>query len=130
LDKVSQPEIKNILSELLKEEEEHLILFNKLLDRLEQKKEDESEEEDLLQGMDYGIFQPYQDIDELPNILDDSSKAVRLGVIIEQKAIDFYENCKEHITNKETKAQLSKIIDEERKHKAHFEDILSNLKGD
>jgi rubrerythrin len=128
LDNTKDEKAKTALAMLLTEEEEHLRSFESLLLEARERQEDKSEEEDLLEGIDYGIFQPYESMDQLSKVLDTPSKVLKLGVIVEDKGIKFYETCKEHVINEETKKALSKIIDEEYKHKKLFEDMLSKIR--
>ncbi len=118
---------KKILSFLLNEEYEHLKFFEESLFRLRQKKEEDSEDEDILTSMDYGIFSAYQNIKELQAILDEPAKALRLGIAIEEKSIKFYECCRGHVTSGEVKQELAVIIDEEAKHKEVLADMVSHM---
>ena len=127
LERSSDEKVKETLPFLLDEEKGHQLQFEKLLSELEQKKEDEFEEEGLLSGFDYGIFQPYQDIDQLDKILDTPSKALKLGFIVEDKTIKFYEVCKEHVMSDETKKAFDRIIEEEKKHKSLLEDMSRQI---
>jgi len=125
--KITQDKPKEILTFLLNEEKKHIKLFEELLFKMRQKKEDGFEEDDLLGTIDYGIFQPYQDSKELENILDNPKKALKLGLIIEDKSIKFYESCRDHVSVEETKKEISNIIQEERRHKQLLEDIQNKL---
>jgi rubrerythrin len=122
-----QKELKNALRFLLQEEKKHLKFFEGCLSLLREEKEDISEDEDLLSSMDYGIFKPYQSITELENILKDSRKAIRLGLVIEDRSIEFYKNCEGKISTPVTKKEISRIIEEEKRHKELLENILTNL---
>jgi len=120
-------ELKNALRFLLQEEKKHLKFFEDCLTKLRQEKEDVWEDDDLLTSLDYGIFQPYQSIEQLENILRDAGKALRLGLIIEEKSIKFYEICREKISGLQAKKEISYIIDEENRHKQLLEDVLTNI---
>lgn len=124
IEKIDGNAPKKALALLIKEEEEHLKFFEESLFKLEEKEEDSFEGDDLLSTMDYGIFESYEDLQELDKILKDMDKTLRLGILIEDKSIKFYEFCKRKVKDKKVKAEISKIIKEERKHKQHLEDML------
>jgi len=115
------------LNILIKEEEEHLKLFERYLSEVRQRIEDGFEEDDLLNYMDYGVFAPYRGISDLADKIDDAKKALRLGVLIEEKSIKFYKACREKVTSPLTKKEMSNIIEEEKRHKRRFEDKISRL---
>lgn len=127
LDTVTSPKSKEILNYLLKEEYAHLKFFGESIFRLRSKKEETSEDEDVLNSMDYGIFCLYENLDELKNILNNPKKAVRLGIVIEDKSTKFYESCKAHIESQAAKKELDVVIDEESKHRQMLEDMLNHL---
>lgn len=112
---------------LLKEEEKHLKLFQGYLFQLRKNIEDGFEEDDILNYLDYDIFYPYQEIKELANVFTDIKKALRLGIIIEEKSVRFYGACREHIQNKAVKGELDNIIGEEKRHKQLIQEILNNI---
>lgn len=115
------------LNILLKEEREHLKLFEGYLAEARQDVEDGFEEDDLLSYLDYEIFQPFQSVTNLANKIDDSKKALRLGIAIEERSVKFYKVCREKVSSVQTKKELSNIIEEEKRHKRRFEDMLSRL---
>ncbi|MCX5657782.1 MAG: hypothetical protein NTZ48_06120 [Candidatus Omnitrophica bacterium] len=58
LGSVSSKDIAEAIGFLVQEEKNHLKFFQECLDALRQGKEDPSEDNDLLESMDYGIFLP------------------------------------------------------------------------
>lgn len=120
-DKSGDEKIKTEMEFLLKEENGHLKLFEELLSKIEREKEDTSEENDLLDSLDYGVFQPYQGIGGLQQALNDPKKALKLGIIIEDKSIKFYEACKGHLTSSKAIEEVVSIIREEYRHKQKLE---------
>ena len=126
-DKIIIDKTKQIIAFLLSQEEKHLKFFLECLSRLREKKEDLSEEIDLLSSMDYGIFQPYQSIAELDNILNQPRRALKLGIVIENNSIKFYAACKNNISSQEAKKRVALIILEETKHREILEDALNHL---
>ena len=123
---VEKRDVKATLAFLLGEEKKHLTFFEESLQRLRDKKEDKGEEDDLLTAMDYGMFSSYPNASELENILNDMQKAMRLGIAIENKSIQFYEACRDKVSDSVTKEEIAHIIAEERKHKALFEKLLAD----
>ncbi|MCM8778186.1 MAG: ferritin family protein [Candidatus Omnitrophica bacterium] len=128
LEKTSEERLKETLNFLLLEERKHLKIFEEAKFEL-RKRVDDSSDEDLLSSMDFGIFQPYQSIDELNQVLDNPQKAFKLGIIIEDKSIKFYTLCKEKVSAEEAKRELSKIIQEEYQHKKLLADMLKEYEG-
>lgn len=119
--KIKNSGVVQALEFLIGEERKHLRLFEDSLSRLRDDKEDTAEDNDLLASMDFGIFQPYQSIAELENIMEDTSRALRLGIAIEDKSIKFYQACRQGVSTDDAKAELELIIGEEKKHKGLLE---------
>jgi len=126
IEKVADTGARERLCFLLGEEKKHLAFFEEWLNQAAQTREDNFEEDDLLSYMDYGIFQPYQRMGEMKDLIDDVAKALDLGVIIEDRTVKFYEACKEKVSSKKTKKQLGDIIAEEEKHKALLEALIAS----
>jgi len=126
-DKVDKPEVKETLDFLIGEENRHLKFFQDCLYEAREKKDDYFEDDDLLSYMDFGVFQPYKNINELENILSDLNKALRLGMVVEDKSIKFYQLCRDSVSSEETRKELSNIIEEETKHKKLLESIINRI---
>ena len=124
--KITDESVKESLAFLLEEENKHLALFQKHLSRIGQTIEDGFEEDDLLNYMEYGIFQPYQSMSAMTEIIDDVTKAIDLGIIVEDRTVSFYQACKAHVLSKTAKEELQYIIDEENRHKKLLEGILKS----
>lgn len=125
LNRVFNPKAKEILKFLEGEERKHLAFFEKQLLKKIEAREDSSEDDDLLGSMDFGIFWPYQEINELEKVIDQNTdKALCLGQVIEEKSIQFYQLCQGKITSDKVKEELTQIIEEEKKHKQLLENIL------
>ena len=123
---VKQDGAKEKLEHLLEEEKKHLKFFEWCLSKVEEKLEDGFEEDDLLKYMDYGVFQPYQHMNQMKDIIDDVDKALDIGIIVEDRTVKFYQACKDKITSQEAKKEIQNIIDEEEKHKELLLGMLSN----
>ena len=124
---VKKPEAKEVLEFLLGEEKKHLKFFEGQLDRLRQLKEDTNEDDDLLSALDFGVFQPYQNLKGLEDLVTNIPKALRLGLIIEDKSIQFYHACSQNLSAQGAKEELANIIAEEKGHKALLERIIAGL---
>ena len=125
--RVKDDKIKRTLSFLLNEEKKHLKFFEGQFFKVREREGDSSEEDDLLSSIDYGIFQPYQGVNGLEDVLKNPPRALRLGLILEDKSIKFYEHCRDSVSKEETKQEIAKILEEEQSHKQMLEDIVNNL---
>lgn len=121
---LDDPREKEAVKLLVDAERDHLRYFEGELSILREREEDSFEEDDLLSGLDYGIFQPYQSMDDLSSNLTTFNKAIRLGIVVENKSIQFYEHCRDHVSSPEAKKELDRIIEEERRHKRLLEKML------
>jgi len=116
---------KEKLKYLLSEEKKHLGFFQGCLSKVQEKIDDGFEEDDLLKYMDYGVFQPYEHMQQMKDIIDDLDKALDIGIIVEDRTVKFYQACKEAISAPQAKKELQNIIDEEERHKALLLKMLS-----
>jgi len=124
---VKKPEVRETLNFLVQEEKRHIDFFENELQRLRSSGEDKNEDDDLLTSMDFKIFEPYQEIKDLPKFLENISNALRLGMAIEDNSVRFYQACEEKVSGYLAKQELIKIIGEEKKHKKIFEDMLRSM---
>ena len=124
---IKDEQIKRAFEFLIGEEKKHLSLFEDLVAQLRTTQDDVNEEDDLLSSMDFGIFQPYQSLAELENIVTSPTKALRLGVLVEDKSIQFYQACSQKVSDAGSQTELVGIIGEEKKHKALLQKILDGL---
>ena len=124
-EKTDDEKLRKVLSFLIKKEREHLQFFEERLFKMREEKEESFEENDLFGAMDYGVFQPYQSMDDLDKALNNVKKAFKLAVIIEDHSIKFYNLCKDRVTSRGAKEEITKIIGEEKKHKKLFEELMA-----
>ncbi|HTY45489.1 MAG TPA: ferritin family protein [Patescibacteria group bacterium] len=124
---VNNAEAKNILEFLMEEEKKHLRFFEDCVASLRESAEDETEDDDLIPSADFGVFQPYQGIVELEKAMSDTRKGLRLGIIIEEKSIQFYGACQQELSAADAKMQIGRIIEEENRHKDLLERMARNL---
>lgn len=108
---------KKRLEFLLSEEKRHLSFFQDCLSKVEEKAEDGFEDDNLLSFMDYGIFQPYEHMSQMKDVIDDVDKALDIGIIVEDRTVKFYQACKDKLISQDAKQELENIINEEQKHK-------------
>ena len=127
LERAVDEKTKKALAFLIETEREHLNFFEDRLSEIREKKNDSFEEDDLLATIDYGIFQPYQSMEQLEKALDNPRKALRLGLTIEDNSIKFYKSCRDKVTSEKTKEEITRIIEDECKHKAQVEGVLGKL---
>lgn len=119
-------EVAQALDFLIEEESRHLATFEYRLAELRNNSEEDFEDDDLFACIDYGVFEPYENIDNLADYLDDVKKALRLGIKSEDKSIQFYNACLKEISSNEAKLEIEKIVVEEEKHKKILEEILGD----
>ena len=111
LDIAKDPKVKEVLSYLLEEENDHLQLFEKMMEREDPEALDDSGE-DILDIVDTDVFNLPKDVP----LADDLDKALQLGINIEKRSLAFYLEIMKHTKSEEGSNALKKIIDEERKH--------------
>lgn len=116
---------KEKIQYLLREEKQHLSFFEGCLSKVGENTEDGFEDDDLLSYMDYGIFQPYEHMSQMKDIIDDVDKALDIGIIVEDRTVKFYQACKDKVASKPTQKELQNIINEEEKHKELLLNMLS-----
>jgi rubrerythrin len=124
-DAASLVQVKETMNFLIAEEKKHLAYFEGALNSLRKLREEEDEDNDLLQNIDFAVFQPYQSMEKLGDALDDFRKAVRMGVIIEDKSIAFYERCKAAVSSLVSKKHLQSIVEEEKRHKELLQKMIT-----
>jgi rubrerythrin len=113
---------------LMEEERKHLAFFEDNLARVSQDKENGFEEDGLVETMDFSVFQPYAGaLRETASAVGDARKALRLGTLIEDHSIRFYQACKEKVSSVAAQEAIAAIIEEEKKHKALLETMRQQL---
>ncbi|MBN2482961.1 MAG: ferritin family protein [Candidatus Omnitrophica bacterium] len=129
LECVQNEEVKPMIKFLIEEERKHLTFFENALTELRREKEEPCEDEDLFSSMNFGIFEPYQEMKEMCTVIDDIERALDLGIIIEERSIAFYRACRDQVSSVRTKEELDRIIDEEKRHKELFLKVIKIEKG-
>ncbi|MFH1855961.1 MAG: ferritin family protein [Candidatus Omnitrophota bacterium] len=126
LESVGEEDAREEIKFLLREEINHLKFFEHRLDELRQNIEDGFEEDDLFNYLDYEVFEPYRQAREMiADKINNAEKALRLGILIEERAVNFYQACSEQISSL-VKDVVVNIMKEEERHKSILEKMLNN----
>jgi rubrerythrin len=113
--------VKEVLTYLLSEEEEHLALFEKMLYELERRGEDLLDEDDTLADVvSSGVFPSPGQMQDLDEILRDGERAITLGADMEKRSLMFYLSILKHNEDETGRAAIKKVIAEEER---HWEDL-------
>lgn len=131
LEKNFSPEVKEIFSRLLNEEEKHWVAFeNNLLPAFKNGKVDLEDEDMVVTYLKRlkrsGIFQAGEEIENLKEDLTTEVEAILVGLDIEKKSIAFYNKIIEVMPESEGKEAIKKLIAEEEEHVK----ILRKLQAD
>lgn len=111
IEKTAHAGVKELLTCLRNAEEEHLKLFEHLLEGAEQIAE-RRDDDDLLDSVDDNVFS----ISEPEAYAADFEQALQMGIIIEKRSLAFYLAVEKNTESSEGKNALRKVIDEERTH--------------
>ncbi len=120
-------EAREMLEFLIEEERKHLKFFEDCLLSAREGGEDDSEDDDLISAVDFGIFQPYQNMADLEKAVKDTRKALQLGMVVENKSIKFYEACLKNVSSPDTRREIGNIIEEEKRHAELLKGLSGNL---
>lgn len=127
---VEDDETKNGLQYLLNEEKEHLKFFETQLERARGVAEDGFEEDNIFSYLEPGVFQQFREIKtNSKSVLADPSKAIKLGILVEEDTVKFYRAILKNTGSDEGREAWEKIIDEEVKHKDKLTKILKFREG-
>ena len=126
MSEVDNEAVKDKIRILMSEERKHLRFFDDHLYKLDPNAAD-FEGDNILNYMDYGIFEPYKDIEGLGKKLDDVKMALKLGIKVEDNSVKFYQSALDRVASEGAKEGLKDIIEEEKKHKQLFESILEEV---
>jgi rubrerythrin len=111
LKKAEDPKVKEALNYLRGQEEDHLKIFEKLLEREDPETVDD-DEDDVFDCVDDGVFLLPQEKD----LAADFDSALELGVTIEKRSLAFYLELVKYTESEDGKKTINKIIEEEKKH--------------
>ena len=111
LQKAEDPKVKEVLTYLKGQEEEHLKVFEKLLEREDPEAVDDVED-DVFECVDDGVFLLPREED----FTADFDSALELSIAIEKRSLAFYLEVIKHTRSEEGKNTIKKIIEEEKRH--------------
>jgi rubrerythrin len=120
--------VRKMADFLIEEEERHLRVFEDCLYEARQRQEDTFEEDDLFSVMDYGVFYPYKSMEDIRELMNDSKKVLRLGLVIEDRSIKLYSACEKKVSSQSTREALRNIIEQEKRHKNLLEDMIKEAR--
>ena len=112
LKKAEDPKVKEALDYLRGQEEDHLKIFEKLIEREDPEAADEDDEDNVFDCVDDGVFLLPKEKD----LAADFDSALELGVTIEKRSLAFYLELVKHTESEDGKNTINKIIEEEKKH--------------
>lgn len=121
------PKVLETIDFLITEEQKHSKLFNSRLYTLRANSDTDYDENDLLTSIDYGIFHPYKDKENLQKIINNEKRAFSLGIIIENKSIEYYTILSKNLSQNKAKSEIANIIEEEKHHKEILEGLLKKI---
>lgn len=121
------PEALKTIDFLIKEEQKHLKTFNSRLYELRENSDNDYDENDLLTSMDYGIFKPCKDVEDLEKAINNEKRVLSFGIIIENKSIEYYTVLSKNISEEKAKSEIANIIKEENRHKELLEELLKKI---
>ena len=117
--------LKELLAWIAKEEQNHARWFSELKDRLEQGEDhhlmaelSRALVEDVIQGQAFSL----QEVDF--EAINTPEKMIRTFIGFEDDTIAFYEVLKSFIDDPTIAGQMEQIIEEEKKHKTRFRELL------
>ena len=121
--------LKNLLTWIAQEEQQHARWFSELKDRLEQGEDhhlmaemSRALVEDVVQGQAFSL----QEVDF--ETLNTPEKMIRTFIGFEDDTITFYEILKTLIDDPSLAGQMQHIIEEEKKHIFRFRELLADVK--
>ena len=123
--KLRDPGARAAALALAGQEREHLAYFEAGLAALRAGREDGFEEDDLASFIDYGLFAPYRG---LADAVETPGKALRLGLLVEDRSAQFYEACRAAADAADARRELGRIAAEERRHAETLRGMLAGAR--
>lgn len=118
---------KEALQFLIDAEKKHLEFFESRLNFFHHKKADNQENNNLLNEIDYGIFQPFSSIKNPEDVIENSKEALKLAALLKKNSIKFYKECKANVNTLLAEIELDAIITKEENQKELLEDMIKSL---
>lgn len=123
---IDNPEIKEAIEFLIKDEKEHLASFQKKIDEIAAIKEDGFEEEDIEDFLDTHVFPTSNTEKGISEIIHNRQEAIKYGIMIENRVIMFYNAILKHTENLEGKDAIRQLIQEEIEHLTMLNKLVSS----
>ncbi len=124
LDETLKPKIIDVIQLLLRDERNHLDLFEKKVEELERKYGVHDEGEDLVDIVDARVFDILKEPERIGDILCTPQEAVRLGIAVEGRSIAFYKQILKNTKDETGRTALQEMIREEQDHLQKLEGLL------
>ncbi|MCX5726589.1 MAG: ferritin family protein [Candidatus Saganbacteria bacterium] len=120
-----EPEIKDVFKKLAAEEQKHVEVFQKYLQKIINEKKLEMEvepgyEESFFDYVETGVFADLMDMEKTLGRMKCASDVVNFAEGVEMASINFYKAMFDKTENAAGKANLKNIIEEEQKHLKTF----------
>ncbi|MBI5118408.1 ferritin family protein [Candidatus Poribacteria bacterium] len=119
-----KPEIRNVIEMLLKDERNHLDLFERRIEELAAKHDVVDEGETLADIVDSKVMDVLSDSERVADILCNPQEAIRLGMSVEKRSIAFYGQILQSTQDKTGKATIEELIEQEKEHLRKLEGFL------
>ncbi|RJP68168.1 MAG: hypothetical protein C4532_13210 [Candidatus Abyssobacteria bacterium SURF_17] len=123
-EEVLNPKIRDVIETLIKDERTHLNLFEKKVEELSRKQGVVDEGETLADIADTGVMEILKNSARVADILCNPQEAVRLGISVERRSIDFYNKILETTRDQAGRSALEGLVQEEKEHLMKLEGLL------
>ncbi len=123
-DEVLKPQIRDVVEMLLSDERSHLNMFEDKVEELARKRGVADEGETLADIVDSNVMAVLQDPERVADVLCNPQEAVRLGISVENRSIEFYNEILENVTDESGRRAIADLIREEENHRKKLEGLL------
>lgn len=123
-DEILKPKIVEVIELLIRDERNHLNVFEEKVEILAGKMGVVDDGETLADIVDARVFDVLQDSERVADILCTPQEAVRLGIEVEKRSIMFYNQLLSNTKDKEGKTALQELIREEQDHLKKLQGLL------
>jgi rubrerythrin len=133
---VKDEKVKNVLTMLMTEERKHYEIFKRLRDALPSKSslptvgDPEDQESLYLEALVKSrLFSNEREAEEMASSVGNAVEALRAALTFEKDTILFFQSMKEITREDLGKAEIDKLIDEERKHVVQISEAIKEAKA-
>ena len=116
VEKILQPEIREVVEMLIIDEKKHLSLFEDKIAEICRDLDVFDEDETLADIIDSGALDILKDPELIAGILCNPQEALRLGISAEKRSISFYNELIQNARDESGRVALTAIIAEEEEH--------------